>query len=77
MDFLGSSIYIGQREDESATSWPAWSRTVDDQGAREVPLKPVSSYAHAEGLARSVGAERIFVPADVLADMVRAGTGPS
>jgi hypothetical protein len=77
MDFQGASIYIGQRGDKSMTSWPAWSRTVDEQGACEEPLVPVSSYAQAEELVRSVGAERLFVPADVLADMVRAGAGPS
>ena len=78
MDFVGSSIYVGRRDDASITSWPAWSSTVDDHGsARDERLPPVRSYAEAEGLARSSGAERLFVPEDVLADMVRSGAGPS
>jgi hypothetical protein len=78
MDFQGSSIYIGRRDDPSTTSWPAWSRTVDEHGsARDEQLPPVHSYAQAERLALSFGAERLFVPEDVLADMVRSGAGPS
>jgi hypothetical protein len=76
MDFHGSSLYIGPRENDSTTSWPAWSFTVDDEGSHEKRLASVTSYAQAEGLARESGAARLFVPADVLADMVRAGAGP-
>ena len=76
MDFQGSSIYIGARADDSAPSWPAWCFVVEAGETREEPLTAVASYAEAEGLARSTGAERVFVPADVLADMVRAGAGP-
>lgn len=80
MDFHGPSIFIGPRDDTSTASdpsWPAWSRSVDDEGEHESPLAPVRSYAEAEGLVRTAGAERLFVPAEVLADMVRAGAGPS
>jgi hypothetical protein len=77
MDFHGPSIFIGSRDDGSTASWPAWSRTVaDDGGGQEQPLAPVSSYAEAERLVQSAGAERLFVPAEVLADMVGEGVGP-
>ena len=80
MDFQGPSVFIGPRDGESAgaePSWPAWTRAVDDEGEHESPLAPVRSYSEAEGLLRTLGAERLFVPPDVLADMVREGAGPS
>ena len=78
MDFHGPSIFIGSRNDESTRSWPAWSRTVDDDGGeQERGLARVSSYAEAERLVQSTGAEWLFVPAEVLADMVREGAGPT
>jgi len=80
MDFRGPSVFLGPRDGASTgsdPSWPAWSRAVDDEGEREDSLAPVRSYAEAEGLVRTLGAERLFVPAEVLADMVRQGAGPS
>ena len=80
MDFHGSSVFISPREDTATAEelcWPAWSRTVDDDGEHESPLGPVRSYADAESLVRTASAERLFVPAEVLADMVRAGVGPT
>ena len=80
MDFHGPSVFIGPRDGESAgsePSWPAWTRAVDDEGEHENPLAPVRSYAEAEGLLRTLGAERLFVPPEVLADMVREGAGPA
>ena len=78
MDFNGPSIFIGPREGTSApAAWPAWSRTVDDTGAEdERALGEVHSYQEAEHLVRSASADRLFVPAEVLADMVREGAGP-
>jgi len=80
MDFEGRSVFIGPRADTETASdvaWTAWSWTVDGDGGHEVALAPVHTYAEAEGLVRSMGAERLFVPADVLADMVRQGAGPA
>lgn len=80
MDFTGSSVFIGPRDQvgpEGVLSWPAWSWAINADGPREEALTPVGSYAQAEALVGTVGAERLFVPADVLADMVRHGAGPS
>ena len=78
MDFNGPSIFIGPREGTATpATWPAWSRRLDETGvADEQALGQVRSYREAELLVQSASAERLFVPAEVLADMVREGAGP-
>lgn len=79
MDFAGIAVVIvGPRAGMEVTEWPAVLRVDrgDDDTFTETELRPVTSYEDAQARLTEASADRLFIPADVLADMVAAGAGP-
>ena len=76
MDFAdATALYVGPRVRAGERGWSAVLRA-DFEEVTESQLEPVRSYEEAESLMNSVGADRLFIPADVLADMAAEGVGP-
>jgi hypothetical protein len=79
MDFAGIAVVsVGPRAGAEVAEWPAVLRVdrVDDDTFTETELRPVTSYEDAQARLTEASADRLFIPADVLADMVAAGAGP-
>jgi hypothetical protein len=77
MDFADTAtVSVGSRAGAHTHEWPAVLR-VDKDGFTETPLRPVTSYDDAQARMAETSADRLFIPADVLADMVAAGVGPT
>lgn len=76
MDFAdATALYVGPRVRVGERAWSATLRA-DFAEVTESQLEPVRSYEEAENLMSSVGADRLFIPAGVLADMAAEGVGP-
>lgn len=80
MDFAGIAVVsVGPRPGTDVAEWPTVLRVdrVHDDSFKETELRPVSSYDEAQARLTEASADRLFIPADVLADMIAAGVGPS
>jgi hypothetical protein len=76
MDYADTAtLSVLPRTGTEAREWPAVLR-VDRGTFTETQLPPVTSYDDAQARMAETSADRLFIPADVLADMVAAGAGP-
>jgi hypothetical protein len=76
MDYADTvTVSVLPRARTDAPSWPAVLR-VDKGTVTDTDLAPVASYADAQSRMVETSADRLFIPADVLADMISAGAGP-
>jgi hypothetical protein len=76
MDFADTAtVSVGPRAGADAREWPAVLR-IDKDTFTETQLRPVTSYDDAQTRLAETSADRLFIPADVLADMIAAGAGP-
>jgi hypothetical protein len=76
MDFADTAtLSVRPREGTDTVAWPAVLR-VDRDTFTETALPPVTSYEDAQSRMLELSADRLYVPADVLADMIAVGAGP-
>jgi hypothetical protein len=76
MDYADTAtLSVLSRAGADAREWPAVLR-VDKGTFTETDLDPVTSYDDAQARMAETAADRLFIPADVLADMIAVGAGP-
>jgi hypothetical protein len=76
MDFAGmKTLYVGSRTRPAANEWDAV--LLAGEPSEEMVLGPVTSYAEAAARMRDLAADRLFISAETMAQMVTAGVGPT
>jgi hypothetical protein len=76
VDFAGiNTLSVGPRSDAARREWPVVLRA-DLENFEETALEPITSYADALVRMKDTAADRLFIPADVMAQLVADGVGP-